>query len=71
MKKINDQQLTKYAIPDGEGFTALPIAFKYVIASARCEAISRLLRRHLRRTQVQVLPRRAKALLAMTEYETR
>jgi hypothetical protein len=32
MKTINDQQLTKYAIPDGEGFTALPIAFKYVIA---------------------------------------
>jgi len=27
MKTINDQQLTKYAIPDGEGLTALPIAF--------------------------------------------
>jgi hypothetical protein len=39
MKKINDQQLTKYAIPDGEGLTALPIAFNNVIASAHREAI--------------------------------
>ena len=34
-------QLTQNVIPDGEGFNALPIAFNYVIASARCEAISR------------------------------
>ena len=27
MKTISDQQLTKYAIPDGEGLTALPISF--------------------------------------------
>jgi len=27
MKIQNDQQLTKYAIPDGEGFNALPIFF--------------------------------------------
>jgi len=25
MKKIKNQSLSKYAIPDGEGFTALPI----------------------------------------------
>jgi len=30
---------SKYAIPDGEGFNALPIAFKLVIASEG-EAIS-------------------------------
>ena len=34
-----DQQLTQYAIPDGEGFNALPIAFNTVIASLR-EAIT-------------------------------
>jgi len=28
-KKKNDQQLSKYGIPDGEGSTALPIAFNY------------------------------------------
>jgi hypothetical protein len=27
MKTRNDQQLTKFAIPDGEGFNALPISF--------------------------------------------
>jgi len=27
MKIQNDQQLTKHAIPDGEGFNALPISF--------------------------------------------
>jgi hypothetical protein len=57
MKIIIDQQLTKYAIPDGEGLTALPISFKYVIASARCEAISELARG---------LPHQAKAFLATT-----
>ena len=43
MKKRNGAaapQFTKYAIPDGEGFNALPISFNPVIASARCEAIS-------------------------------
>ena len=34
MKTINDQQLTQYVIPDGEGLTALPIAFINVIARA-------------------------------------
>ena len=32
MKTINDQQLTKYTIPNGEGLTALPISFNYVVA---------------------------------------
>jgi len=27
MKNRNDQQLTQYEIPGGEGFNALPIAF--------------------------------------------
>jgi hypothetical protein len=27
-KKKNDQRFPKFAIPDGEGLTALPIAFK-------------------------------------------
>jgi len=35
MKKKNDQSLTRYAIPDGEGFNALPIFFIYVSASSR------------------------------------
>lgn len=34
MKTITNQPLTQYAIPDGEGFTALPIAFVNVIARA-------------------------------------
>jgi hypothetical protein len=32
MKTRNDQQLTQYVIPDGEGLTALPISFFTVIA---------------------------------------
>ena len=32
MKTITNQPYNKYAIPDGEGFTALPIAFITVIA---------------------------------------
>jgi len=42
MKNRNDQQLTQYEIPGGEGFNALPIAFNSVIARAKPEAISRL-----------------------------
>jgi hypothetical protein len=30
------EQLTRFVIPDGEGFTALPIAFINVIARAAC-----------------------------------
>ena len=33
MKTITNRFLSKYAIPDGEGFTALPIAFIHLIAS--------------------------------------
>ncbi len=32
MKTKNDQHPTQYAIPDGEGLNALPIAFNHVIA---------------------------------------
>jgi hypothetical protein len=39
MKTKNYLALTKNAIPDGEGFTALPISFNSVMASLR-EAIS-------------------------------
>ena len=34
MKTKIDQQLTKQVIPDGEGFTALPISFINVVAPA-------------------------------------
>ena len=41
MKTKNDQQLTQYAIPDGEGFTALPITFNIVIASGFALAMTK------------------------------
>jgi len=41
MKTKNPNSLTKYAIPDGEGSTALPIAFFInVMARAKPDAIS-------------------------------
>ena len=42
MKTKNQNLLTQYAIPDGEGSTALPIAFFNVIVRAKPEAISHL-----------------------------
>jgi hypothetical protein len=33
MKHRNDQSNTKYAIPNGEGFNALPVSFNDVVAS--------------------------------------
>jgi hypothetical protein len=43
-KIIND--LTQYAIPDGEGFNALPIVFIYVIARSGATKQSPTLRLH-------------------------
>ena len=42
MKTKNCQRFTQNAIPNGEGFNALPVSFKYVVArSGDCdEAIS-------------------------------
>ena len=40
MKTKTYQSTTYYVIPDGEGFTALPITFNHVIARAKPEAIS-------------------------------
>jgi hypothetical protein len=38
MKTITNQPYNKYAIPDGEGFTALPIAFITVITRSLATA---------------------------------
>ena len=40
MKTILNLPPTKYAIPDGEGFTALPIAFITGIAPAKADGVS-------------------------------